>query len=172
MTNTDNRNWISRETAPLLTGEALHGSPDHMSEAQVVTAWAMLDFVICKAEERKKQLREVLLRFAEQRGEPTKNGGSELKIEGTKVCRERRVASTPDELKLRKLLDSKNIRYEACFETKTVQVLNVDKLNEMVEEGLVTREEISPFFNVQYALRMKLNTTLADFLEGVFQRLT
>jgi hypothetical protein len=170
MTTDYSRTWIALEGGPLLSGDALHSPPNEMTESQVVTAWAMLDFIICKAEERKKQLRAVLLKFAEERGEVTRNGGNEVKVEGTKVIRDRRVSSCPDEVKLRNLLDSKHIRHDACFEPKTVEVLNMQKLEEMVARGLLTQEEMAPFFNVQYALRVKLNTALSDFLEGVFQR--
>lgn len=148
----------------------MHSSVEELTPEQVVSSWALLDYIIEKAEERKKLLRVHLLSLADERGEFLRNEGRELKIAGSKIIKERRKSQQPDEVLLRRLLDSKRIRNDSCFDSKVIETINLEKLKTMIHTGLISEEELKPMYSISFALRMKLNTILVEFLENMYHR--
>jgi hypothetical protein len=152
--------------APFLGSAAMQEPFEEMSLADQVALYSVLDAVEKRAKRRRESLREVLLQTV-QNGKPTEKGGTQLEVAGSRLLRERRVATVPDGAGVATLLRTANIDMAEAFdEVKTLQ-LNPSKLDFLVQKGALEKAAVDALHKVSYALRVQPSKLLKEALGAV-----
>jgi len=111
-------------------------------------------------------VRTVLLRKAEEFGATTERGGSLLILDSGKVFRERRESNSPNESLLEDLLESKGVDKKDAFTKKISFVPDPSKIQNLVDLGILTDDEVAATKKVSWALRVKESESLASVLDA------
>jgi hypothetical protein len=143
---------VAVQTLGSLAGtDPFHAPIETLSLVDVVEAY----FVAYTTEEigktRREALREVLLNECKAQGIDNEKGGQRLTVNGHRVTRERRVASSPDEKKLIALLEKKGLSVEDGFDKVVTLQPNASKVNALVERGFLSEEEASTLYKESFA---------------------
>lgn len=161
--------WIETEVQPLLLGEAMTCELDDLEVDQLVEIWVLIDQCLKALDERKKAVRERLLKEAEEHGTLNDRGGQKLRVggaaEGTTVVREKRVASEPDEKGLRSLLEETGIKFAEAYSKVTKTVVDQSKVQNLVNLGKLKENDIDALKKVTWALRVYPAEELVDLLD-------
>lgn len=165
----DDRIRLIREAVQLTSGKIMRDPPGEMTLAENASAFAILDILSDKIEERRKELRAHLLAQAEAHGEANDSGHNKLMIDGTLVVREKRASKTPDVDGLRRLLETKGIPITDVFDMRTVLELNVSKVENLVALGKLPEAEVNALKKVSYALKVTPAPILEQTLEEGIQ---
>jgi len=129
---------------------------DSMSREQSVGAWTVLDLLEKVSKDRKELNRLNLLEISKE-GEPNEDGSRSVEIDGTTIVAEARTPEFPDEKLLKAILKSKGLPLDSCFDQVTAYQLNPHKLDFLVDQGKVTKEEVDSCRKTTYALKVKPN---------------
>lgn len=156
--------WVDREFRPIAGGRAMHTPIDALDNEELVTAYAMLDFVGKKIEKRTETIKAKLKEEAESKGEVYEKG-KKMRVEGSVVTREERVSKSPDEAKLRALLEAKGIPIEEAFTEQKAMLLDASKVEFLISTGKLTQQEVDDLKGKTYACKVKPSTELEDLLE-------
>jgi hypothetical protein len=151
--------------APLMESSLMTAALESMPTEDLVEVWTLLDFVYWAIDKRRKAMREHLLRRAEKYGRATDKGGQRLRVGGAKIVRQRRVGTLPEEAAVRKLLDEANIDRSRGFSTTTKVVVDVSKLEGLVNLGLLEEDAIEAAKKVSWALKVQPDLSLSSLLE-------
>jgi len=162
--------WLEKEVRPLLTGYVLHAPAEDIPIEHVVQAWSILDFIEGLIADRKAALRLRLLDEAESNGKPTDKGGQRLFISGSTVLREKRVAKSPSEDVVRKLIAEAKLKLVDVFDEQTVLVLNPSKLDLLVDTGKLDAEALEASKKVSWALKVFASPILQELLGGASEK--
>lgn len=158
---------VDHYIAALLRGTIMTGDEREANVSALVEAWVILKYTSDRIDKRLKAIRAVLLDKAEEYGKSTEKGGSKLLVEGSTVLRERRVASLPDEKKVRAMLEEHGVKPDQVFSKVTKVVLDASKIENLVALGKLPGDDIEAAKKVTWALRVKESHELADTLEAV-----
>jgi hypothetical protein len=145
--------WME-ELEPLLSGEVLNKPMADLSNAETATVFAMLHHVERLVKVRKEALREKLLAAAADEGSATEKGGYVVEYDGTKVIREKRVATSPNADAVRTLLEAAGLEEKDAFSQKTSWVLDPSKLKKLIDTGKLDADTIEKSKEVNLALKV------------------
>ena len=137
-----------------------------LSLVEQVESYSTAHFVEELAKSRRESVRESLLAAAEKNGSPNEKGGSKLVVENHTVLREKRTSSSPDEKKLMKLLESKQLAVEDAFDKVMVMQANPSKVAKLVETGHITAEEAAQLYKVTFACVVHPSAQFEALLEN------
>lgn len=98
----------------------------------------------------------------------TENTGQQS-VDGNKVYRTKRVATMPDEDKLRALLETRKIELNQAFDTVQVLKLSGSKLQYLVDTGKLRAEDIEPLHKVTWAIDVEPSEELKETLDLLLQ---
>jgi len=156
------------EVKPMTSGHIFKQQPDSMSLIEQVQAHVILKKLEDALKSRLGELRTPLMSIVETKGGPRKTkagvdtGNKEYLVEGSHVVVEHRKSKMPDGEGLKKLLATKNIKPEECFDTVKHVELNASKLNFLVETGKLTKDEVEKLCPELLALRIYASKPLKE----------
>jgi hypothetical protein len=155
---------VHREVVPLGHGSMMQTDPLHSPLSDVVTSYAVINYLEKAIEKRKKALNPHLLAQAKTHGTELEKGHRLLMVGQEKVIRERALSSAPEEEKLKLLLETHHISLlEAFDEVKTV-VLNPSKLKYLVEVGKLKAAEVDALREESFRLKVEAGPELKELL--------
>lgn len=152
----------------LLDNDIMTTTPTKMRIGSVVEAWVILDNIAKVIGDRKKVLRLHLLGRAEKFGRPTERGGQMVKVDTSKVLREKRISKTLKADDVRELLETRNIPFDDGFSKVTTVVVDPSKLETLVNLGKLPQAEVEALHQVTWALRVKAGPDLEEVLDETF----
>jgi hypothetical protein len=155
---------IHKEIEPLGQGAMMTIDPTTCAVADVVVAYAAINFLEKVIEKRKAELKPHLLSQAETHGELTEKGHSVLELEDAKVTRERKLSAGPDEEKLKALLSTHGLSISDCFDEIKRVVLNPSKLEYLIQVGKLNGVEVEALRRESFALRVDPGAELKELL--------
>jgi len=158
---------VEKYAEALLIGDLMTGEPETSNIESVVQAWVILKHISDCVEERLKALREVMLVRVEKFGRETERGGSHLFVDGTKVMRECRRSSLPEEKALRAILTEHGIALDQAFSKVTKVVLDASKVEALVSLGKIPEEKVEAAKKVSWALKVRLAPELEESLDRI-----
>ncbi len=161
---------VNTEVRPLTSGEVMHAPVEKLSLGERVEAFAILQWMEKKLEERKAALRERLLADAEQVGKPNEKGGFKISHEGCAVTKEARTSKSPNDGELRALLTEASIGAEQVFDKVMVEQFNPSKLEQLVSLGKLDAEAVKALYKVTYALKVSPSESIELLLEEATQK--
>jgi len=129
-----------------------------LSVDEVHFGWSLLDLLEKAAGKRKDDMRELMLAAAESLGEADDKGSLVLVLEDGEIKKEKRQGKDAvKEGAVRKLLVSKGIEPSRVFATRTVSEFDAKAFKELVDEGMISEEEIADLYTpgkVTWALKV------------------
>lgn len=155
---------IHKEIEPLGQGTMMTVDPTTCAVADVVVAYASINFLEKVIEKRKAELKPHLLSQAQTHGQVTEKGHSVLELEDAKVTRERKLSAGPDEDKLKRLLETYGLSLIDCFDEVKKVVLNPSKLQYLVDVGKLKGAEVEALRTESFALRVEPGPELKELL--------
>jgi len=150
-----------------LTGSDIMLKPvDQMTPIEAAQAHLALKLVDEMLEERLGALREKLLDVALKEGKLTDKGGHRYDFEGIRVLRERREEKNLKVEKVVDLLKEKGIDIgEGCDEIKKL-VVNMSKIQSLVEIGKLAKTDIDSITGITIALKIFPSDEIKAILEA------
>ncbi len=155
---------IHREIEPIGQGVMMQTDPKDTPLADAVISYAAINHLEKVIGKRKEALRPHLLSQAETHGQATEKGHKVLPVGMEKVIRERKLASSPDEEKLKLLLETHNIPILEAFDEAKVVVLNPSKLQYLVSIGKLKADEVEALREESFALKVEPGPELKELL--------
>lgn len=160
--------WVDAELHPLLAGGAMTKPLRDMTDDEVIQAWTMLRFASSKIGDRLNEIREVLLEDAAEFGSDTDKGGQRLYIGRHLILREKRVSKLPRQKDFKELLEKANLKNSEAFTKKTTTVLDASKIQNLINLGKLSEEDVEGLKKVTWALRVKPDEGLEAILDEAF----
>jgi hypothetical protein len=145
---------------------------ESFTDEQAAGAWAVIDLMEKVIEERKKNLRESLLRRAHETGSKNANGSFEAPMGAVTVIAEKRQAKLPDEKVVEACLKEAGLEYEDAFTGQMVWTMDPSKVDFLVKGGKLPAEKIEDSKKATWALKVKPDKALKGQLDTVKKRLT
>ena len=143
---------------------------EELTDSEVHFAWSVLDLLEKTASTRKKELRERLLRVAEEKGSLSEKGSFILEFDSGSVTKQKRQAKEIiKEMDLRRLLVEKGISPRRVFVEKIVEEFDEKEFKKLVNEELITREEVEQIVKpgkITWALKVIKPEYLPKALKG------
>ena len=164
----NHEDWLD-ELDPFLSGEVLNKNEESLTDEELAAAYAYLQGLERVIEDRKKTLRDRLLKIAVE-GSSTEKGGFVSWFGGVKVVRERRVASAPDVDTIKGILEREHLAADACFSKKTTMVLDPSKLQHLISIGKLSESEIEQSKQVNLALKVLPSSDIELGMQEARQR--
>lgn len=159
---------VESEVRPLSSGEVLHIDPDKMSMSERITSISIVKWMMGKLTDRQKALNERLKEDTRQVGTTNEKGHVRFSHPGAGVCTvEKRVSKSPDEEALNTLLMTNKIDTNSVYDIVPTKVLNLSKVNQLVEVGKLKQGDLDKLFKVTYALTVDPSEQLTAQLESV-----
>lgn len=177
MADNDKLVRFESEIRPLAGGSVLHTPVDEFTVPEVVEAYAVVKFLEDKVGERRKALRERILRddVILKNAKPSKTGGGSTKIGGHKVTRKKATSYYANVDKIRQVLMDKGMTEDEVFDdkiiTSVVKVVNVSKMERLVSLGKLSAEEVEAFHKVTWTVIVDPSDDLEQILESAERRL-
>jgi len=137
-----------------------------LTKEQTVIAWSVIDLLEKIAKDRKESFREALLQLAGE-GEPSEKGSYSVEVDGTRIIAEARTPEFPDEKKLKEIMKSKKLSMDLCFDQVTSYQLNPIKLDYLIDQGKITKEEVDSCRKTTYALKVQPDRETKDRLNEI-----
>lgn len=122
------------------------------------------------AKDRKDKAKKDLLAFVEANGNTDEKGSQHFQFAEGKASRTRKVASSPDLLKVEALLAQKQIDSSKAVKNiqKIDRVVDVSVLEQMVALGVLTQEELDACYPVSYSFNAyETKDFKKELLEGI-----
>jgi hypothetical protein len=160
--------WIDAELHPLLTGHAITADLKDLTDEEIVRAWVLLRHAGDAITARLEAIRERLLKEAEEFGKETDKGGQRVYIDNCLVLREKRVAKLPTKPKFMELMEKANLNMDQAFSKVTQTVLDPSKIENLVNLGKLSRQDVEDLKKVTWALRVKPAESLETVLDEAF----
>jgi len=145
---------------------------ESFTDEQAAGAWAMIDVMEKAIEERKKHLRESLLRRAHEAGTKNANGSYEAPMGAVTVIAEKRQAKLPDAKVVEECLKEAGLEYEDGFTGQMVWTMDPSKVEFLVKGGKLPAAKIEDSKKATWALKVKPDKALKGQLDTVKKRLT
>lgn len=139
---------------------------DALSLEEKVEIYVTTTYIEDVLKTRKESIRDVLLKTAQESGEPNEKGGNRLSVGHHVVNRERRVSAAPDEKKLLALLEKKGLSPDTAFDKVTVLQPNPSKVTALVESGHLSEEEAKALYKETFACVVRASRELEGLLEN------
>ena len=158
---------------PVVGSDALFITPaEDLSIEEATLAFLFLKFVEeTLFKERRNEIRSRLLELARACGERTAKGGNTADVAGNRVIREIRQNRGYVDSKVDKLLKTKKLARSKAFSKKISWGLDVSKLEQLVETGVLTPEELEACRPKKTeALRVLPSDHVKGLLEGLQER--
>lgn len=156
---------VESEVRPLTSGEVIHADIEKLSGTERKLAYCLLQFIVAEAEARKKELNERIKEDVRQVGTVNEKGHVRQSDNGTVATVEKRVAKSPDEKALSTLLMTNKIDDSSVYDIVPTKVLNLSKVNQLVELGKLKAEDVEKLFKVTYALTVDPSEPISTLLE-------
>lgn len=147
---------VESHVAPLTTSDLMHSDIATLSTGEALELWLMLSMIEKMIEDRKKQLHTRLMSEAASHGKKDATNGS-FKMElagGSTIIKERREGKQIDIDKMSALLSSKEIPIEEGCDEQLSWVVSLSKVQHLVHNGKLTRQEVDDLKNVSWALKV------------------
>lgn len=160
---------VESEIRPLSSGEVLHLDIDKLSMEDRLQAYAIVQWMLEKLKGRRESLNERLKEDTRQVGATNDKGHVRFSHSGTVSTVEKRVAKTPDEKELNKLLTANKIDVDSVYDTVQAQQLNLSKVNKLVELGKLKQADVDGLFKVTFALTVDPSEALTKLLDEAAQ---
>lgn len=154
-----------KEIRPLSSAEILHADLDKLSVTDRKIAYCFLQHIIATATARKEELNLKIKEDVRTTGVANDKGHVRQDDAGTVATVEKRVAKTPDEKELKKLLEANKINPDSVYDDVTIQQLNLSKVNDLVDKGKLKQADVDKLFKTTYALTVDPSYTLKTLLE-------
>ena len=142
-----------------------------LTTQQVAMAWLLVDVLEDASKGRKEALRAALLEECEKRGIETDKGHFLLSLDGAEVTRQKRQGKAPDADAIEALLAKQGIHKDKCFDLVTRSELNISRLESLVAEGYVKKEDVEAARKVTWALDVKPEEKVEDQLKVIQKQL-
>ena len=152
---------------PVTAGALMHAPVSELSTDSVVNTWLMLTLIESMTEERKKELRARLLDEATKHGSKTEQGGYKMDLPNAAVIHERREEKQINADKMAELLQSKGLPTEAAMDEVVSLVVNLSKVQYLIQIGKLTQAEVDNLKAVTSALRVTPTKEAKKLLEGM-----
>lgn len=151
---------LLRQDGVVMVSRGILTTPlEELTDEEVHFGWSILDLVEKASKGRKEEMRDRLLEVAEQLGAEDEKGSYTYVLgDGGQVKKERRQKK--DEVKagkLRKYLSDCGLDPDVCFKKKTVYEFDREAFEDLLEQGLVDKDEVLALFEpgkVTYALKV------------------
>ena len=160
----DFENVVEDEIRPLMEGYTFTSDLDDLDIDDLGELFALIQFLEAKLKDRKTQVRALLLEALEN-APPTAKGGTQHKTLYGTAIREKRESKLPDEESIKILMANKGIPLSLGFSPVKKTVLDISKINDLIERGKLKREEVESARSVSYALKFKPNARTSSLLD-------
>lgn len=163
---------VAEELTPIGRGQMMRGRVGKPEAADAlfmesVNSYITLNMFAKVVEKRLEAIKPVLHKAVEEEGNQVSETGSiELVLaDGNKICREKRTATTPDQEKLRALLQTRGIDLDKAFDEVPTLVLNASKLKFLVDSGKLDKKEVEDLHKVSWAIKCEASDALEAAIE-------
>jgi len=146
---------ILQAAKAFLNGPVMQKAITSMSIEEIAHAYYLLHGMEKAMKVRKEELRQQLLPYIEKHGKHSVKGGYYVILEGLNVLRETRRESAPDLVGLKKMLLSKGLKVEDCFDAVQTLQFNPTKLAFLTETGKLDENEVEDLHKLTAALKVR-----------------
>jgi hypothetical protein len=146
---------ILQPAKTFLNGPVMQKTVTSMSIEEIAHSYYLLHGMEKAMKERKEELRQQLLPYVEKHGKHSVKGGYYVILEGLNVLRESRRDSTPDLDALKKMLATKGLKVEDCFDAVSQLQFNPTKLAFLIETGKLNEDEVEDLHRITLALKVQ-----------------
>lgn len=158
---------VERLRPVLNFGVIFNAALDNLGPDQLLVAWELLDLLQGLTKERTEEARKLLLDMTLKSGALTEKGHLVMEIDGTTITRQKSKGKTLSEEFVEKLIESRHLAREQAFSQATVWVVDPSKIDDLINTGRLTKEEVEAGYKETFSLKVKESEGLQEMLDAI-----